>query len=373
VPELPDVELYVDALRRRLVPRDATDAIDGDARPAVLERVRLASPFLLRTVTPPLSVTHGRTVTCVRRLGKRVVIGLGQLDDAPLYLVIHLMIAGRLQWKKKDAPVPGRIGLAMFDFATGSAGSADVSAKSAGSAADVSTQSAGSAADVSTQSAGSAADVSTQSAGSAADVGRGSLAFTEASKKKRAKLHVVHGDEALDEHDPGGAEPLSIDVPSFAALLRAENHTIKRTLTDPRVLSGIGNAYSDEILFAAKLPPHRWTTKLTDTEVARLHAAMQSTLVAWRDRLIAETGDEWPDKVTAFRPEMAVHGKYGQPCPVCTSPVQRIAYADHETNYCATCQNEGQLLADRGLSRLLKGDWPKTLDQLEELKRERRR
>ena len=383
MPELPDVELYVDALRRRLVPRDAADAIDGDARPAVLERVRLASPFLLRTVTPPLSVTHGRTVTSVRRLGKRVVIGLGQLDGAPLYLVIHLMIAGRLQWKKKNAPVPGRIGLAMFDFATGagsaadvstgSAGSADVSSKSAGSAADVSTKSAGSAADVSTKSAGSAADVSTKSAGSAADVARGSLAFTEASKKKRAKLHVVHGDEALDEHDPGGAEPLSIDVPTFAALLRAENHTIKRTLTDPRVLSGIGNAYSDEILFAAKLPPHRWTSKLNDEEIARLHAAMQSTLVAWRDRLIAETGDGWPEKVTAFRPEMAVHGKYGQPCPVCGSPVQRIAYADHETNYCATCQNEGQLLADRGLSRLLKGDWPKTLDQLEELKRERRR
>lgn len=330
VPELPDVELYVDALRRRLAPRDEADAIDGDARPAVLERVRLASPFLLRTVTPPLSVTHGRTVTSVRRLGKRVVIGLGLLDGAPLYLVIHLMIAGRLQWKKKDAPVPGRIGLAMFDFAI-------------------------------------------ESAGSAADGDRGSLAFTEASKKKRAKLHVVHGDEALEEHDPGGAEPLSIDVPTFAALLRAENHTIKRTLTDPRVLSGIGNAYSDEILFAAKLPPHRWTSKLTDAEIARLHVAMQATLVAWRDRLIAETGDGWPEKVTAFRPEMAVHGKYGQPCSVCGSPVQRIAYADHETNYCATCQNEGQLLADRGLSRLLKGDWPKTLDQLEELKRERRR
>jgi formamidopyrimidine-DNA glycosylase len=341
VPELPDVELYVDALRRRLVPRDAADAIDGDARPAVLERVRLASPFLLRTVMPPLSVTHGRTVTSVRRLGKRVVIGLGLLDGAPLYLVMHLMIAGRLQWKKKDAPVPGRIGLAMFDF--------------------------------SIEAAGSAADVSAGSAGSAADGDRGSLAFTEASKKKRAKLHVVHGDEALDEHDPGGAEPLSIDVPTFAALLRAENHTIKRTLTDPRVLSGIGNAYSDEILFAAKLPPHRWTSKLTDEEIARLHTAMQSTLVAWRDRLIAETGDGWPEKVTAFRPEMAVHGKYGQPCPTCGSPVQRIAYADHETNYCATCQNEGQLLADRGLSRLLKGDWPKTLDQLEELKRERRR
>ena len=396
MPELPDVELYVDALRRRLVPRDAADAIDGDARPAVLERVRLASPFLLRTVMPPLSVTHGRTVTSVRRLGKRVVIGLGLLDGAPLYLVMHLMIAGRLQWKKKDAPVPGRIGLAMFDFSIESAGSAagvstksagsaaDVSTKSAGSAADVSTKSVGSAADVSTKSVGSAADVSTKSAGSAADVstksagsgagvGRGSLAFTEASKKKRAKLHVVHGDEALDEHDPGGAEPLSIDVPTFAALLRAENHTIKRTLTDPRVLSGIGNAYSDEILFAAKLPPHRWTSKLTDEEIARLHTAMQSTLVAWRDRLIAETGDGWPEKVTAFRPEMAVHGKYGQPCPTCGSPVQRIAYADHETNYCATCQNEGQLLADRGLSRLLKGDWPKTLDQLEELKRERRR
>lgn len=318
VPELPDVELYVDVLRRRLVPRDDADAIEGDARPAVLEKVRLASPFLLRTVTPPLAVTHGRAVTSVRRLGKRVVIGLTPLDEVPLYLVVHLMIAGRLQWKKKDAPVPGRIGLCMFDF------------------------------------------------------DRGSLAFTEASKKKRAKLHVVLGDDALAEHDPGGAEPLTIDVPTFAALLRAENHTIKRTLTDPRVLSGIGNAYSDEILFAAKLPPHRWTTKLTDEEIARLHAAMQSTLVTWRDRLVRETADAWPKEVTAFRPEMAVHGKYGQPCPVCESPVQRIAYADHETNYCATCQNEGQLLADRGLSRLLKGDWPKTLDQLEDLKRERR-
>ncbi|MCB9618149.1 MAG: formamidopyrimidine-DNA glycosylase [Sandaracinus sp.] len=318
MPELPDVELYLDAMRRRLLPRDAADAVDGNPAPAILEQVRLASPFLLRTVEPPLSATLGRAVTSLRRLGKRLVIGLGELEGEPLYLVIHLMIAGRLQWKKKGAAVPGRIGLAMFDF------------------------------------------------------DRGSLAFTEASKKKRAKLHVVRGDEALAEHDPGGLEPLTIDLPTFTTLLRAENHTVKRTLTDPRVLSGIGNAYSDEILHAAKLPPHRWTTKLTDDEITRLHAAMQSTLIAWRDRLRDEIGDDWPKEVTAFRPDMAVHGKYKQPCPVCGDPVQRIAYADHETNYCATCQNGGVLLADRGLSRLLKGDWPKTLDQLEELKRERR-
>jgi formamidopyrimidine-DNA glycosylase len=315
VPELPDIELYLHALRRRLLPRDPADALLAPT-PAILEGVRLASPFLLRTVEPPLAATFGREVTSLARLGKRIVIGLGELDGEPLHLVIHLMIAGRLQWKEKGAKVPGRIGLAAFDF------------------------------------------------------DRGALMFTEASKKKRAKLHVVRG--SLDAHDPGGVDPLTVDRARFAALLRAENHTLKRALTDPRTLSGIGNAYSDEILFAAKLPPHRWTSKLTDEELARLHEAMQTTLVTWRDRLVAEHATTWPKEVTAFRPDMAVHGKFGAPCPVCGRPVQRIAYADHETNYCATCQNDGQLLADRGLSRLLKGDWPKTLDQLEELKRERR-
>lgn len=311
MPELPDIELYRHALSVRLFP-------EGEP-PARLEGVRLASPFLLRTVDPPLSAAFGREVTALRRIGKRIAIGLGALDGEPLWLVLHLMIAGRLQWKKAGAAITGRIGLAAFDF------------------------------------------------------DRGTLVFTEASKKKRAKLHVVRGADALEAHDPGGVEVLDISFDTFRARLTAENHTVKRALTDPRVFSGIGNAYSDEILFHARLPPHIWTQRIDAASLERLYEATQSTLTRWRDHLIAETGDGWPKEVTAFRPEMAVHGKYGQPCPVCAQSVQRIAYADNETNYCATCQNGGKLLADRGLSRLLKNDWPKTLDELEEMKRERRR
>ncbi len=300
MPELPDIELYLHVLRSHTVGQ-------------TLNAVRLRSAFLLRTVEPPLSAAHGQPVAGFHRIGKRIVFEFP--DD--LFFVLHLMIAGRLQWKKPEAKIGGRMDLAAFDF------------------------------------------------------DHGTLVLTEASKKKRAKLHVVRGRDALADHDPGGLEPLAIDEKTFVQTLRARNHTIKRALTDPRIFSGIGNAYSDEILFAAKLPPHRWTSRLSDDEMSRLYAATQKILIEWRDALRAEVGEGWPKKVTAFRPEMAVHGKYKEPCPVCAEPVQRIAYAGNETNYCARCQNEGKLLADRGLSRLLKGDWPKTLEQLEEMKRER--
>ena len=302
MPELPDVELYLHALRSRV-------------RGEPLEGVRLKSPFLLRTVEPRPSEAVGARVEGLRRLGKRIVFAF----EGELFFVLHLMIAGRLQWKKAGAKIPGRMGLAAFDFPGGA------------------------------------------------------LLLTEASKKKRAKLHVVRGEAALAEHDPGGLEPLELDAAGFAARLPEGNHTIKRALTDPRIFSGIGNAYSDEILHAARLPPHRRTQKLSDAELERLHAATVETLGRWRDALIAEVGEGWPTKVTAFRPEMAVHGRYGEPCTVCGQPVQRIAYAGNETNYCAECQNGGKLLADRSLSRLLKGDWPKTLEQLEEMKRARKR
>lgn len=294
MPELPDVELYLDALDRHI----------GGAE---LQAVRCHSPFLLRTVQPPLSAAHGRRVTGFRRIGKRIAIGL----EGDLWLVLHLMIAGRLHWKDPEAKLAGKRDLAAFDFADGS------------------------------------------------------LVLTEAGSKKRASLHVVEGEAGLAALDPGGLEPLEIDLPEFGEALRRNNHTVKRALTDPKLFSGIGNAYSDEILHAAKLSPITRTQKLTDAEIERLFAAVRETLTLWVERLRQETGDGFPKKVTAFRDGMAVHGRYGKPCPVCDAPVQRIRYASNETNYCAACQTDGKLLADRALSRLLKGDWPKTLEELE--------
>jgi formamidopyrimidine-DNA glycosylase len=301
VPELPDIEVYLSALKRRVVGRR-------------LERVRLFSPFLLRSFEVPLSETHGREVTSLRRLGKRIVLGL----EGDLFLVIHLMIAGRFQWlepPKPDVKPGGKIALAAFDFE------------------------------------------------------HGTLALTEASKKKRASLHVVRGEAALAAHDPGGLEPLSVKLPAFRAALQRENHTVKRTLTDPHVFSGIGNAYSDEILHRAQLSPLKWTTRLTDDEITRLHRATRAVLTEWIERLTAETGDAFPTKVTAFRPEMAVHGKYREPCPVCGAPVQRIVHAENESNYCARCQTGGKVLADRSLSKLLKDDWPRTLEEWEAIRK----
>jgi len=298
MPELPSVTVYVERLA----------ALAGGR---VLERVRLTSPFLLRSHDPPLAATHGHILVGVARLGKRIVLEL----DGDLFLVIHLMIAGRLRWKKAGAPVPKRGGLAAFDFANGT------------------------------------------------------VVFTEVSKQKRASLHVVRGRDELAAFDRGGLEVLDATVDAFAAALRRDNHTLKRALTDPTVLSGIGNAYSDEILHAAKLSPFKQTGKLSDEELARLWQATRETLTTWTERLRREVGDGFPDKVTAFHDAMAVHGKYRQPCPSCGSPIQRIVYAANEANYCATCQTGGRLLADRALSRLLKSNWPRTLEELEERKR----
>ena len=294
MPELPDITVYREALERRVGGR-------------VLEGVSVASPFLLRTVEPPIVEAVGRTVLGIERIGKRLVFAL----EGELFLVLHLMIAGRLKWFPPGAKGPGRITLARFDFS------------------------------------------------------EGRLVLTEAGTKRRASLHVVRGREALRAFDRGGIEPLETALPEFAARLRLENHTVKRALTDPRLFSGIGNAYSDEILHAAKLSPLTLTRKLSDDQIARLFAATRETLEAWIVRIRADTGAEFPEKVTAFREGMAVHGRFGQPCPTCGSPVQRIRYADNETNYCARCQTEGRLLADRALSRLLKSDWPRTLDELE--------
>jgi len=298
VPELPDVAIYLEALERRILG-------------ARLERVRLLTPFLLRSVDPPLSAVAGTTVTGLRRLGKRLVIAL----DPDLFLVIHLMIAGRLHWKPAGAKPPGRIGLAAFDFSTGT------------------------------------------------------LVMTEAGTKKRASLDVVRGEATLRAHDPGGIEVLDADLAAFRAALTAENHTLKRVLTDPRVFSGIGNAYSDEILHRARLSPVKLSQALDDAEVQRLHEATRAVLIEWIDRLRREAGDDFPEGVTAFRPDMAVHGRYGQPCPDCGAPVQRIVYAENETNYCARCQTGGRMLADRSLSRLLHDDWPRTLDEWEARRR----
>jgi formamidopyrimidine-DNA glycosylase len=298
VPELPDVAVYVERLGALTVGRP-------------LEGIRIASVFVLRSVSPSPRELAGATVERVERLGKRILIGL----SGDRWIVIHLMIAGRLRWKKRGEKIPGKVGLAAFDFPDGS------------------------------------------------------LIFTEASPKKRASLHLVAGKAALAEFDRGGLDVLGSSTEAFAERLRSERHTVKRALTDPTLFDGIGNAYSDEILHAAKLSPFRMTPAMTDAEIATLHRACIDTLTRWTALLRAEVGDGFPDKVTAFRPEMAVHGKYGQPCPVCKTPVQRIVYADNEANYCPTCQTEGKLLADRSLSRLLKEDWPKTLEELEERKK----
>jgi formamidopyrimidine-DNA glycosylase len=298
MPELPDVVVYVECLERRIV---------GET----LERVRLISPFALRSVDPPLGEVEGRRVRGVRRLGKRIVLALAE----ELSLVIHLMIAGRLRWRRRGARPPGRAGLAAFDFSSGT------------------------------------------------------LLLTEASKKRRASIHVVRGAEALAAHDPGGLEVFEIGPARFREALCRENHTLKRSLTDPRLFSGIGNAYSDEILHAARLSPLALTGSLSGAEIERLYEATRSTLRTWTERLRGEVGDGFPDRVTAFREGMAVHGRFRKPCPECGSPVQRIAYAENEVNYCARCQNEGRLLADRALSRLLRKDWPRTLDELEDLQR----
>lgn len=298
MPELPDISAYITALESRIV---------GEP----IERVRLASPFLLRTVEPPLASVEGRKVRELRRIGKRIAIGVE--DD--LWLVLHLMIAGRLHWRDAGAKLAGRNQLAAFDFP------------------------------------------------------HGSLVLTEAGAKRRASLLVVRGEENLRDVDPGGIDVFGVDLAAFQAALTAENRTLKRALTDPRIVSGIGNAYSDEILHAAKLSPITLTRKLTSAEWERLFTATRSTLQRWIDQLRSEAEAKFPEKVTAFRKDMAVHGKFGQPCPRCGEKIQRIRYADNETDYCARCQTGGKVLADRGLSRLLGSDWPRTLDELEALKR----
>ena len=293
MPELPDITVYCDALRTRVVGQP-------------LERVHIVSSFLLRTFEPPIDAVEGKPVRDVRRLGKRIVLCF----DDELFLVLHLMIAGRFRWAKVGAKPPGKIGLAAFAFPTGT------------------------------------------------------LLLTEASQKKRASLHVVKSEAALAEHDAGGIDPLAADATAFTAAIRRENHTLKRTLTDPRLFSGIGNAYSDEILHVARLSPIKLSLKLSDEECERLHGATRDVLTLWIDRLREQFADKFPGPgdITAFRPDFAVHGKFGQPCPVCGKPVQRIRYADNETNYCAKCQTGGKVLADRSLSRLLKDDWPRELE-----------
>ncbi|HJQ20615.1 MAG TPA: DNA-formamidopyrimidine glycosylase family protein [Gemmatimonadaceae bacterium] len=293
MPELPDITVYVEALEARVVGQP-------------LEQVRIGTPFLLRTVDPPLQAVAGKTVRSVHRIGKRIAMGL----DDDLHLVLHLMIAGRLHWLDRGKRVPKTV-LASFEFPNGT------------------------------------------------------LTLTEAGSKKRASLHLVRGVDALGQFARGGIEPLASSRDAFAERLRSENHTVKRSLTDPRLFSGIGNAYSDEILHRARMSPVKLTSRLTDEEIDRLFEATRDILKEWTERLRAEARRGFPEKVTAFRPEMAVHGRYGQPCPVCRTTVQRIRYADNETNYCPRCQTEGRLLADRALSRLLKQDWPRTIEQLE--------
>lgn len=293
MPELPDVTVYVERIAAKTL---------GEA----LERVRIANPFVVRSVDPSIYEIEGKTIREVRRIGKRIAIGL----DDDLWIVIHLMIAGRFRWLKPGAKIPGRLGLAAFDFPGGS------------------------------------------------------LILTEAGTQRRASITIVRGEAALEEFDRGGAEPLEIDEAAFAARLTSENHTLKRSFTDPRLFSGIGNAYSDEIFHRARISPIKLTSRLTPDEITRLYSATREVLTEWTDRLRAASGGEFPAKVTAFHEEMAVHGRYGKPCPVCGSPVQRIRYASNETNYCARCQTEGRLLADRALSRLLKQDWPRSIDEL---------
>jgi formamidopyrimidine-DNA glycosylase len=314
MPELPDITAYIAALEQRILGR-------------TLERVRLQSVFVLRTADPPITAVEGRTVRELRRIGKRIAIGVEGGAGAPsdsetregpddrLWLVIHLMIAGRLHWRPPKAKLSGRNALLALDFSDGT------------------------------------------------------LVLTEAGSKRRASLHLLRGEQALHDIDPGGIEALSSDLDAFRAALTAENRTLKRALTDPRLISGVGNAYSDEILHAAQLSPIALTHKLKPEEWERLFTATLFTLSSWMDRLVAEARKKFPEGVTAFRPEMAVHGRFGQSCPRCGTPVQRIRYADNETNYCPACQTGGKLLADRSLSRLLGSDWPRTLDELEALKR----
>ena len=298
MPELPDIVAYLDALESRIMGQP-------------VEHIRLGSPFLLRTVEPKVEDAEGRAVRELRRIGKRIAIGV----EGDLWLVLHLMIAGRLHWRPRGAKIGGRQNLAAFDFPNGS------------------------------------------------------LVLTEAGAKHRASLHLFQGEEALKAVDPGGIDIFSSDLDTFRKALSAENRTLKRALTDPRIVSGIGNAYSDEILHRAQLSPIALTQKLKPEEWGRLFTATRETLGGWMDRLRGEAKKSFPEKVTAFRPEMAVHGRYGEPCPRCGENIQRIRYADNETNYCPRCQTGGRLLADRSLSRLLKGDWPKTLDELEALKK----
>jgi formamidopyrimidine-DNA glycosylase len=298
VPELPDVELYLHAL----APRVLGQRIDA---------VRIGNPFIVRTYEPPITAIVGQTVRTLRRLGKRIVFGL----DADLFVIVHLMIAGRFRWRERGAAIPRKVGLLAIDFPGGT------------------------------------------------------LLMTEQGSKRQASVHVVFGEPAVAEHDPGGLEIFTSDLAGFAQRLTAENHTLKRALTDPRIFSGIGNAYSDEILHAAQLSPMKQTGSLTDEEIERLFHFVRQTLVLWAERLKAEAGKDFPEKVTAFRPGMAVHGKFGKPCPVCGEPVQRIVYAHNEANYCARCQTGGRLLSDRALSRLLGQDWPRSLEEMESRKR----
>jgi len=297
MPELPDVVVYIESLQSRVVGK-------------LLQRIRLASPFLLRSVQPTIRDVENTRVLGLRRLGKRIVFCL----ERELFLILHLMIAGRLHWKPAGSRIPGKLGLAAFDFPDGT------------------------------------------------------LTLTEAGTKKRAALHIARGENTLLRHDPGGLEVLEAPAGEFRAALTRENHTLKRALTDPRIFSGIGNAYSDEILHRAQLSPLKRTDQLREDEIARLHRAARQTLVEWTQRLREEAGERFPEKVTAFREGMAVHGRYRLPCPVCGAPVQRIVYAENETNYCPTCQTGGRLLADRSLSRLLRDDWPRTLEELEEVR-----
>jgi formamidopyrimidine-DNA glycosylase len=301
VPELPDITIYLEALTARV-------------RGQPLERLRIGNPFVVRTISPtPADVATLRVIE-LRRLGKRIVFGL----EEDVFIVLHLMIAGRLRWREKGAAIPRKVGLAAFDFPAGTA------------------------------------------------------VLTEAGSKRQASIHIVRGREALSLLNPQGLEVMEADLPAFSTRLTAENHTLKRALTDPRILSGIGNAYSDEILHAARLSPMKTTAALSAEEIERLYAAARATLDTWTDRLRQEARGAFPEKVTAFHKEMAVHGRYGQPCPECGAPVQRIVYARNEANYCSRCQTGGRLLSDRALSRLLKGDWPRTLDELESRKAERR-
>jgi formamidopyrimidine-DNA glycosylase len=302
MPELPDVTVYIEALNERVLNQP-------------IQRIRIGSPFIVRSFNPPIAAAEGKRVKKLCRLGKRIVF---ELEDG-LYLVVHLMIAGRFHWKPKGAKIARKYGQAAFDFPNGT------------------------------------------------------LLVTEAGTKKRAAIHLVRGEAALKEHDPGGLEVFDATLAQFRASLTCENHTLKRSLTDPHFFSGIGNAYSDEILHRARLSPIRMTQRMSDAEIEALFQAVRESLTEWVQRLRDERGSSFPEKVTAFRSDMAVHGKYGKPCPVCGSPVQRIVHAENETNYCATCQTGGKLLADRSLSRLLKEDWPRSLEELEEMKDQRRK